>query len=106
MPVKAARQSAASPRRSATVCRDAILIVEIRLDAALARAAARVNRRFGNVIARRTWKKVGVMRTVLVASAVSLAVAGAHASVNTPPKARLAAAARIVRNVQATIPAG
>jgi SH3 domain-containing YSC84-like protein 1 len=46
------------------------------------------------------------MRTVLIASAVCLAVAGADATVNTSPKARLAAAARVVRNVQPTIPAG
>jgi SH3 domain-containing YSC84-like protein 1 len=46
------------------------------------------------------------MRTVLIASAVCLAVAGADAAVNTSPKARLAAAARVIRNVQATIPAG
>ncbi|HMJ82480.1 MAG TPA: lipid-binding SYLF domain-containing protein, partial [Vicinamibacterales bacterium] len=45
------------------------------------------------------------MRTVLIASAVCLAVAGADATVNTSPKAVLAAAARVVRNVQATIPA-
>ena len=46
------------------------------------------------------------MRTVLIASAVCLAVASADATVNTSPKARLAAAARVVRSVQATIPAG
>jgi lipid-binding SYLF domain-containing protein len=46
------------------------------------------------------------MRTVLIASAVCLAVAGADATVNTSPKAVLAAAARVVRNVQPTIPAG
>jgi SH3 domain-containing YSC84-like protein 1 len=46
------------------------------------------------------------MRTVLIASAVCLAAAVADATVNTSPKARLAAAARIVRNVQPTIPAG
>jgi hypothetical protein len=46
------------------------------------------------------------MRTVLIASAVCLAVAGADATVNTSPKARLAAAARVVLNVQPTIPAG
>jgi len=46
------------------------------------------------------------MRRVLIASAVCLAVAGADAAVNTSPKARLAAAARVVRNVQPTIPAG
>jgi lipid-binding SYLF domain-containing protein len=46
------------------------------------------------------------MRTVLITAAVCLAVAGADATVNTSPKARLAAAARVVRNVQATIPAG
>jgi lipid-binding SYLF domain-containing protein len=46
------------------------------------------------------------MRTVLIASAVCLAVAGADAAVNTSPKARLANAARVIRNVQATIPAG
>jgi lipid-binding SYLF domain-containing protein len=46
------------------------------------------------------------MRTVLIASAVCLAVAGADAAVNTSPKARLAAAARVVRDVQTAIPAG
>ena len=46
------------------------------------------------------------MRTLLIASVVCLAVAGADATVNTSPKARIAAAARVVRNVQATIPAG
>jgi lipid-binding SYLF domain-containing protein len=46
------------------------------------------------------------MRTLLIASAVCLAVAAADAAVNTSPKARLAAAARVIRNVQATIPAG
>jgi len=46
------------------------------------------------------------MRTVLIASAVCLAVAGVDATVNTSPKARLAAAARVIRDVQAGIPAG
>ena len=46
------------------------------------------------------------MRTLLIASAVCLAAAVAEATVNTSPKARLAAAGRVVRNVQATIPAG
>jgi lipid-binding SYLF domain-containing protein len=46
------------------------------------------------------------MRTFLIASAVGLAAAVAGATVNTSPKARLAAAARVVRNVQPTIPAG
>jgi len=46
------------------------------------------------------------MRTVLIASAVCLAVASADASVYTNPKARLAAAARVVRDAQSTIPAG
>jgi lipid-binding SYLF domain-containing protein len=44
------------------------------------------------------------MRSVLVISAVVLAAAGADAAVNTNPKARLAAAARVVRDVQAAIP--
>jgi lipid-binding SYLF domain-containing protein len=46
------------------------------------------------------------MRTVLIASTVCLAVAGADATVNTSPKARIAAAARVVRTMQAAIPAG
>ena len=46
------------------------------------------------------------MRTVLIAWAVCLAVAGVDATVNTSPKARLAAAARVIRDVQALIPAG
>jgi len=46
------------------------------------------------------------MRTILIGSAVCLAVAGAGATVNTSPKARIAAAARVVRNMQAAIPAG
>ena len=46
------------------------------------------------------------MRTVLIASAVCLAAAVAEATVNTSPKGRLSAAARVVRNVQPTIPAG
>jgi SH3 domain-containing YSC84-like protein 1 len=46
------------------------------------------------------------MRAFLIASAVCLAAAVVDATVNTSPKARLAAAARVVRNVQATIPAG
>ncbi len=46
------------------------------------------------------------MRTVLIASVVCLAVAGVDATVNTSPKARLAAAARVIRDVQAGIPAG
>ena len=46
------------------------------------------------------------MRTVLIAAAVCLAVAGIDATANTSPKARLAAAARVIRNVQAGIPAG
>ena len=44
------------------------------------------------------------MRAFLIASAVCLAAAVVDATVNTSPKARLAAAARVVRNVQATIP--
>jgi lipid-binding SYLF domain-containing protein len=44
------------------------------------------------------------MRTVLVISAVILAAAGANATVNTNPKARLAAASRVVRDIQAAIP--
>ena len=47
-----------------------------------------------------------VMRTVLIASAVCLAVTAAEATVNTSPKARIAAAARVVRNVEAAIPTG
>jgi len=46
------------------------------------------------------------MRAFLIASAVCLAAAVVDATVNTSPKARLAAAARVVRNMQATIPAG
>jgi lipid-binding SYLF domain-containing protein len=46
------------------------------------------------------------MRTVLIASAVCLAAASADASVTTNPKARLAAGARVVRTIQASIPAG
>jgi lipid-binding SYLF domain-containing protein len=46
------------------------------------------------------------MRTVLIASAVCLAVTGADATVNTSPKARIAAAARVVRNLEAAIPTG
>ena len=45
------------------------------------------------------------MRRVLVLSAVIFAVAGVDARVNTNPKARLAAAARVVRSVQSAIPA-
>src|SRR5215510_10049554 len=45
------------------------------------------------------------MRTVLIASTVCLAAAGADATVNTSPKARIAAAARVVRTMQAAIPA-
>jgi SH3 domain-containing YSC84-like protein 1 len=44
------------------------------------------------------------MCRVLVISAVILAAAGANAAVNTNPKARLAAAGRVVRDVQAAIP--
>jgi lipid-binding SYLF domain-containing protein len=44
------------------------------------------------------------MRRVLVMSAVVLAAAGADAAVNTNPKARLAAAAHVVRDIQAAIP--
>jgi SH3 domain-containing YSC84-like protein 1 len=44
------------------------------------------------------------MRRVLVISVVILAAAGASAEVNTNPKARLAAAARVVRDVQTAIP--
>ena len=44
------------------------------------------------------------MRRLLVISAVILAAAGVDAAVNTNPKARLAAAARVVRDVQAAIP--
>jgi SH3 domain-containing YSC84-like protein 1 len=44
------------------------------------------------------------MRRVLVISAVILAAAGANAAVNTNPKARLAAAARVVRDIPAAIP--
>jgi len=44
------------------------------------------------------------MRRGLVISAVILAAAGANAAVNTNPKARLAAASRVVRDIQAAIP--
>jgi len=44
------------------------------------------------------------MRRGLVISAVILAAAGAYAAVNTNPKARLAAASRVVRDIQAAIP--
>ena len=45
------------------------------------------------------------MHRVLVMSALILGAVGTHAAVNTNPKARLAAAARVVRGVQAAIPA-
>ena len=45
------------------------------------------------------------MRRVLVISAVIFAVADAGAAVNSNPKARLAAAARVVRGVESAIPA-
>jgi SH3 domain-containing YSC84-like protein 1 len=44
------------------------------------------------------------MRRVLVISAAVLAAAGVDAAVNTNPKARLAAAARVVRGVQLAVP--
>lgn len=44
------------------------------------------------------------MRRVLVISAVIFAAASADAAVNTNPKARLAAAAHVVRDIQAAIP--
>lgn len=45
------------------------------------------------------------MRKVLVLSAVVLTAASAHATVNTSAKARLAAAARVIHEVQSAIPA-
>jgi lipid-binding SYLF domain-containing protein len=45
------------------------------------------------------------MYRVLVMSALVLGAASTHAAVNTNPKARLAAAARVVRGVQSAIPA-
>jgi lipid-binding SYLF domain-containing protein len=45
------------------------------------------------------------MHRILIISALVLGTAGINAAVNTNPKARLAAAARVVRGVQAAIPA-